>query len=121
MEKNLAIYNEMRTDNADTLDVAPVAPADSIQATEGSDNADTYGTAAALRAAHRATLTARPLLRASYEFYPQDGGEVARGGVFVTSFNEQAKKINILQKSYIKIWLYNVFVVPLQCVNKTNV
>ena len=52
-----------------------------------------------------------------------NGGEVVGGGgVFVTSFNKQArKKINILQKSYIKIWLYNVFVVPLQCVNKTNV
>nr|DAU40851.1 MAG TPA: hypothetical protein [Caudoviricetes sp.] len=31
------------------------------------------------------------------------------------------KNINILQKSYIKIWLYNVFVVHLHRVNKTNV
>nr|DAI88952.1 MAG TPA: hypothetical protein [Caudoviricetes sp.] len=38
------------------------------------------------------------------------------GGCFITSFNKQQEKINILQKSYIKIWLYNFFVVPLQLI-----
>ncbi len=38
---------------------------------------------------------------------------------FVTSFNK--KKINILQKSYIKICIYNFFVVSLQCEIKTKI
>lgn len=39
-----------------------------------------------------------------------------------TLYNKvRKKKINILQKSYIKICVYNVFVVSLQRVNKTNV
>ena len=65
----------------------------------------------------------------------QDGGEVVRGGaaaarrwlLWMSGRGRggprwcAVKNINILQKSYIKIWLYNVFVVHLHRVNKTNV
>ena len=35
------------------------------------------------------------------------------------SVSEQ-EKINVLQKSYIKVYIYNIFVVPLQCEIKIN-
>ena len=52
--------------------------------------AATYGaqrTAAALRAAHRATITARVWLRASHEFYGQDGDPIRCTGWQFVGYN----------------------------------
>ena len=52
--------------------------------------AATYGaqrTAAALRAAHRATITARVWLRASHEFYAQDGDPIRCTGWQFVGYN----------------------------------
>ena len=52
--------------------------------------AATYGaqrTAAALRAAHRATIAARVWLRASHEFYAQDGDPIRCTGWQFIGFN----------------------------------
>ena len=52
--------------------------------------AATYGaqcTAAALRAAHRATITARVWLRASHEFFAQDGDPIRCTGWQFVGYN----------------------------------
>ena len=52
--------------------------------------AATYGaqrTAAALRAAHRATIAARVWLRASHEFYGQDGDPIRCTGWQFVGYN----------------------------------
>ena len=59
----------------------------------------TYGaqrTAAALRAAHRATITARVWLRASHEFYAQDGDPIKCTGWQFVGYNIIAAVVAIL-------------------------
>ena len=61
--------------------------------------AATYGaqrTAAALRAAHRATITARAWLRASHEFYAQDGDPIRCTGWQFVGYNIAAAVIVVL-------------------------
>ena len=61
--------------------------------------AATYGaqrTAAALRAAHRATLAARVWLRASHEFYGQDGDPIRCTGWQFIAYNIAAAVVAIL-------------------------
>ena len=61
--------------------------------------AATYGaqrTAAALRAAHRATLAARIWLRASHEFYAQDGDPIKCTGWQFVGYNIIAALVAIL-------------------------
>ena len=61
--------------------------------------AATYGaqrTAAALRAAHRATITARVWLRASHEFYAQDGDPIKCTGWQFVGFNLAAAAAVVL-------------------------
>ena len=59
----------------------------------------TYGaqrTAAALRAAHRATIAARVWLRASHEFYGQDGDPIKCTGWQFVGYNIIAAAVAIL-------------------------
>lgn len=61
--------------------------------------AATYGaqrTAAALRAAHRATISARAWLRASHEFYAQDGDPIRCTGWQFVGYNLAAAAVVIL-------------------------
>ena len=61
--------------------------------------AATYGaqrTAAALRAAHRATIAARVWLRASHEFYGQDGDPIKCTGWQFIGFNLAAAAVVVL-------------------------
>lgn len=61
--------------------------------------AATYGTqraAAALKAAHRATLTARAWLRASHEFCAQDGDPIRCTGWQLVGFNLAAAVVVVL-------------------------
>ena len=61
--------------------------------------AATYGaqrTAAALRAARRATLAARVWLRASHEFYAQDGDPIRCTGWQFVGFNLAAAAVVVL-------------------------
>ena len=61
--------------------------------------AATYGaqrTAAALRAAHRATIAARVWLRASHEFYGQDGDPIRCTGWQFVGFNLAAAAVVVL-------------------------
>lgn len=61
--------------------------------------AATYGaqrTAAALRAAHRATIAARVWLRASHEFYAQDGDPIRCTGWQFIGYNIAAAVIALL-------------------------
>ena len=61
--------------------------------------AATYGaqrTAAALRAAHRATITARVWLRAPHEFYGQDGDHIKCTGWQFIGYNIIAAVVTIL-------------------------
>ena len=61
--------------------------------------AATYGaqrTAAALRAARRATITARVWLRASHEFYAQDGDPIKCTGWQFVGFNLAAAVVVVL-------------------------
>ena len=61
--------------------------------------AATYGarrTAAALRAAHRATIAARVWLRASHEFYAQDGDPIRCTGWQFVGHNISAVVIVVL-------------------------
>ena len=61
--------------------------------------AATYGaqrTAAALRAAHRATIAARIWLRASHEFYGQDGDPIRCTGWQFVGYNIIAALVAIL-------------------------
>ena len=61
--------------------------------------AATYGiqrTAAALRAAHRATIAARVWLRASHEFYGQDGDPIKCTGWQFVGYNIIAAAVAIL-------------------------
>ena len=53
-------------------------------------------TAAALRAAHRATITARVWLRASHEFYGQDGDPIKCTGWQFVGYNIIAAAVAIL-------------------------
>ena len=53
-------------------------------------------TAAALRAAHRATITARVWLRASHEFYGQDGDPIKCTGWQFVGFNLAAAVVVVL-------------------------
>lgn len=58
--------------------------------------AATYGaqrTAAALRAAHRATISARAWLRASHEFYAQDGDPIRCTGWQFVGYNLNASHL----------------------------
>lgn len=52
--------------------------------------------AAALRAAHRATITARVWLRASHEFYPQDGDPIRCTGWQFIGYNFIAAIVALL-------------------------
>lgn len=61
--------------------------------------AATYGaqrTAAALRAAHRATIAARVWLRASHEFFAQDGDPIRCTGWQFVGFNLAAAAVVVL-------------------------
>ena len=61
--------------------------------------AATYGaqrTAAALRAAHRATIAARVWLRASHEFYGQDGDPIRCTGWQFIAYNIAAVVVALL-------------------------
>ena len=61
--------------------------------------AATYGaqrTAAALRAAHRATIAARVWLRASHEFYAQDGDPIRCTGWQFIAYNIAAVVVALL-------------------------
>ena len=61
--------------------------------------AATYGaqrTAAAMRAAHRATIAARIWLRASHEFYAQDGDPIKCSGWQFVGYNIIAAVVAIL-------------------------
>lgn len=61
--------------------------------------AATYGaqrTAAALRAAHRATITARAWLRASHEFYAQDFDPIRCTGWQFVGYNLVAAAVAVL-------------------------
>ena len=61
--------------------------------------AATYGaqrTAAALRAAHRATIAARVWLRASHEFYAQDGDPIKCTGWQFIGYNIAAAVVVVL-------------------------
>ena len=61
--------------------------------------AATYGaqrTAAALRAAHRATIAARIWLRASHEFYAQDGDPIKCTGWQFVGYNIAAAVVALL-------------------------
>ena len=61
--------------------------------------AATYGaqrTAAALRAAHRATIAARVWLRASHEFYAQDGFPISCTGWQFIAYNIAAAAVVVL-------------------------
>ena len=61
--------------------------------------AATYGaqrTAAALRAAHRATIAARAWLRNSHEFYAQDGDPIRCTGWQFVGFNIAAAVVAVL-------------------------
>ena len=61
--------------------------------------AATYGaqrTAAALRAAHRATIAARIWLRASHEFYGQDGDPIRCTGWQFVGYNILVAVVSIL-------------------------
>ena len=61
--------------------------------------AATYGaqrTAAALRAAHRATIAARVWLRSSHEFYAQDGDPIRCTGWQFVGFNLAAAAVVVL-------------------------
>ena len=61
--------------------------------------AATYGaqrTAASLRAAHRATIAARIWLRASHEFYAQDGDPIRCTGWQFVGFNIAAAAVVVL-------------------------
>ena len=61
--------------------------------------AATYGaqrTAAALRAAHRATLAARIWLRSSHEFYAQDGDPIKCTGWQFICYNIAAAVVALL-------------------------
>ena len=53
-------------------------------------------TAAALRAAHRATIAARVWLRASHEFYAQDGDPIRCTGWQFVGYNIAAAVIVVL-------------------------
>ena len=53
-------------------------------------------TAAALRAAHRATITARVWLRASHEFYAQDGDPIRCTGWQFICYNIAAAVVALL-------------------------
>lgn len=59
----------------------------------------TYGaqrTAAALRAAHRATIAARIWLRSSHEFYAQDGDPIKCTGWKFIAYNIAAAVVTLL-------------------------
>ena len=61
--------------------------------------AATYGaqrTAAALRAAHRATIAARVWLRASHEFYAADGDPIKCTGWQFVGYNIAAAVVAVL-------------------------
>ena len=61
--------------------------------------AATYGaqrTAAALRAAHRATIAASAWLRASHEFYAQDGDPIKCTGWQFVGFNLATAAVVVL-------------------------
>ena len=61
--------------------------------------AATYGaqrTAAALRAAHRATIAARVWLRTSHEFYAQDGNPIRCTGWQFIGYNIAAVVVAVL-------------------------
>ena len=61
--------------------------------------AATYGaqrTAAALRAARRATIAARAWLRASHEFYAQDGDPIKCTGLQFIGYNIAAAVVALL-------------------------
>ena len=61
--------------------------------------AATYGaqrTAAALRAAHRATISARVWLRASHEFFAQDGDPIRCTGWQFIGYNILVAVVTIL-------------------------
>ena len=61
--------------------------------------ASTYGaqrTAAALRAAHRATIAARAWLRASHSFYGQDGDPIKFTGWQFVGYNIAAAVVALL-------------------------
>ena len=61
--------------------------------------AATYGaqrTAAALRAAHRAIIAARVWLRASHEFYAQDGDPIKCTGWQFVGYNIAAAVVAVL-------------------------
>ena len=53
-------------------------------------------TAAALRAAHRATIAARVWLRASHEFYAQDGDHIRCTGWQFIAYNIAAAVVVVL-------------------------
>ena len=53
-------------------------------------------TAAALRAAHRATIAARAWLRASHEFYAQDGDPIRCTGWQFVAYNIAAVVVALL-------------------------
>ena len=53
-------------------------------------------TAAALRAAHRATIAARVWLRASHEFYAQDGDPIRCAGWQFVGYNIAAAVVVVL-------------------------
>lgn len=97
--------------NADALDIAPVASSDSIQGAESTAAAvlralgqsltlaAVYGaqrTAAALKAAHRATIAARAWLRASHDFYAQGGDAIRCTGWQFVGYNLAAAVVAVL-------------------------
>lgn len=86
MEKNLAIYNEMRA-----AAVRALAQSLTLAAVYGAQRA-----AAALKAAHRATIAARAWLRASHVFYAQDGDPIRCTGWQFVGYNIAAAVVAVL-------------------------
>ena len=71
--------------------VRALAQSFTLAATNGAQR-----TAAALRAAHRATITARVWLRASHEFYAQDGDPIKCTGWQFVGYNIAAVVVAVL-------------------------
>ena len=87
----------MKTTTATTQNITAAAV---VRALAQSFNlAAAYGaqrTAAALRAAHRATIAARAWLRASHEFYAQDGDPIRCTGWQFVAYNIAAVVVALL-------------------------
>ena len=86
MEKELSIYNELRA-----AAVRALAQSLTLAAIYGAQR-----TAAALRAAHRATIAARIWLQSQHSFYGQDGDPIKCTGWQFVCYNIIAAVVAIL-------------------------